>query len=129
MDKNNQEESDELFVKMRFEVLKITRDRNSTIDKFGRFKRKKVKHKVLDNETSTYKEEESWSLWYDAVEDSEEYQNVIVDVEKDVDEELGGEKYFGICHQYWRIKRRILKEKYGIDWKSPGEMNPLCRFD
>ncbi len=36
---------------------------------------------------------------------------------------------FGSCHSLWRIKQRILKDKYQIEWKSPGEMNPGCVFD
>ena len=33
----------------------------------------------------------------------------------------------GFCHVFWAEKKRILKEKYGIDWKTPAEQNPgLC---
>ena len=35
----------------------------------------------------------------------------------------------GFCHSYWATKKSILKDKYGIDWKSPAEMNPQTCFD
>ena len=34
----------------------------------------------------------------------------------------------GFCFKYWSIKRDILAAM-GIDWQSPQEMNPRCRFD
>jgi hypothetical protein len=36
---------------------------------------------------------------------------------------------FGYCNTYWPTKKRILKEKYGIDWRTPAEMNPNVAFD
>jgi hypothetical protein len=36
---------------------------------------------------------------------------------------------FGSCHTFWHTKKRILKEKYGIDWRTPAEMNPHIAFD
>ncbi len=35
----------------------------------------------------------------------------------------------GFCQLYWRTKKRILKEHFGIDWKTPAEMNPGVFFD
>ncbi len=35
----------------------------------------------------------------------------------------------GYCHVLWGCQKRILKEKYGINWKTPAEMNPDVRFD
>lgn len=37
--------------------------------------------------------------------------------------------HLGFCHVFWWEKKRILKEKYGIDWKSPDEMNPDVIYD
>lgn len=34
----------------------------------------------------------------------------------------------GFCFKYWSIKRDVLAAM-GIDWQSPQEMNPRCRFD
>tara|TARA_B100000315_G_C14395764_1_gene504145 strand:- start:641 stop:853 length:213 start_codon:yes stop_codon:yes gene_type:complete len=38
-------------------------------------------------------------------------------------------KHFGFCHRHWEEKKRILKETYGISWKSPADMNPEICFD
>jgi len=38
-------------------------------------------------------------------------------------------KTLGYCHVFWGEQKRILKDKYGIDWKTPAERNPNARFD
>jgi hypothetical protein len=35
----------------------------------------------------------------------------------------------GFCHVLWEAKKRILKEKYNLDWKTPQELNPYVMFD
>lgn len=35
----------------------------------------------------------------------------------------------GSCHTLWDIQKRILKEKYGITWYTPAELNPDIKFD
>ncbi len=35
----------------------------------------------------------------------------------------------GACHVMWGIKKRILKEKYGMTWYSPAEVFPFMCFD
>ena len=35
----------------------------------------------------------------------------------------------GFCQVVWQVQKKILKEKYGIDWKSPQQMNPHKRYD
>jgi hypothetical protein len=41
----------------------------------------------------------------------------------------GCDKWLGYCHSVWGEQQRILKEKYGIDWKTPAELNPDICFD
>lgn len=36
---------------------------------------------------------------------------------------------FGACHQFWEIKKSILKEAYGIEWYTPQEEYPHMHFD
>ncbi|MBP3524717.1 MAG: hypothetical protein J6M56_14300 [Clostridia bacterium] len=36
---------------------------------------------------------------------------------------------FGACHQFWKIKKSILKEAYGIEWYTPQEEYPHMHFD
>lgn len=72
---------------------------------------------------------ENPSLQYDPVEDSEAYLSVIDDVERRLYEELKGEpRHMGFCFHYWSAKRDLLAE-YGIEWRSPGMMNPRVMFD
>lgn len=35
----------------------------------------------------------------------------------------------GSCHWIWAMKKRILKEKYGITWYAPPEVNTACIYD
>jgi len=55
-------------------------------------------------------------------------------VEEKVDSELY-EKFknmpnsFGLWHRIWDEKKKILREEYGIDWKSPNERNLYVVFD
>ena len=37
--------------------------------------------------------------------------------------------YMGYCHLLWGIKKKILKEKYNIDWYTPQEENPDVIYD
>ena len=37
--------------------------------------------------------------------------------------------YLGFCHEYWAVKKEVLREKYGIDWRSPAERYPHIIFD
>ena len=50
-------------------------------------------------------------------------------VEAKVKEQIGEGGYLGYCHQFWGRKKEILREEYGIDWKTPAEMNPGWLFD
>ena len=51
------------------------------------------------------------------------------DLEKQIKQEIGEPKGRGYCHLYWNTKKRILKEKYRIEWMTPSECNPQSRFD
>ncbi len=44
-------------------------------------------------------------------------------------EQDGTIKLDGACHILWGRQQKILKEKYGIKWRSPDEMNPDVMFD
>ena len=35
----------------------------------------------------------------------------------------------GSCHRLWSLQKTILKEKYGITWYTPAELNPDIKFD
>lgn len=71
-------------------------------------------------------------LAYDPVEDDPRHTGVFRTIDDEVkalladDPHRGGEGFVNI---YWRTKKDLLKRKYGIDWRSPGELNPHVLFD
>ena len=66
----------------------------------------------------------------DPVEDTEEYKKIEPELQRELDEIFKNKpRMLGFCHVYWGTKKRILKEKYGIDWKSPQELNPGVIYD
>ncbi len=66
-----------------------------------------------------------------AIELSPSYKRVAAEVDRQVQKEVdaSGFKGLGICHLYWEIKKRILNDRYGIDWRSEFEMNPWIFYD
>lgn len=67
-------------------------------------------------------------------------KKALKEIQNDVDKELmaldllkieNDKKIYAIgsCHTKWAIQKRILKEKYNIDWKSPQDENPHINFD
>ena len=75
--------------------------------------------------------------YYDKVEKTKEYRACVEEVEKQAEiearknmRELTGKEWgIGYCHMFWIAKKKILKEKYNIDWRSPAEMNPEIIYD
>lgn len=69
-------------------------------------------------------------LLTDPVEKTNEFLEVRYDVEARVDEILNRElnEDLPFCIRYWNTKKRVLKEEFSLDWKTPQEMNPGIRF-
>ena len=68
-------------------------------------------------------------LKVDPVQATPEWEEVIYEVEKEVDEQLKDEpRGMGFCHSYWSAKRAALARR-GIEWRSPSAMNPRVMFD
>jgi hypothetical protein len=66
----------------------------------------------------------------DPVEQTEAYLAIEDELEEKIAEELEGiRRTRGYCFKVWEAKKSILKRDYGIDWKSPGELNPRIKFD
>ena len=66
---------------------------------------------------------------FDLVELTYKYYSIEKELEELIEKEIGKGGYLGFCHLYWKTKKRILKEKYNIDWKSPAELNPHILYD
>lgn len=78
----------------------------------------------------TYKYKKG-GLYHDKVEKTEKYKRCIAEVEKlaEIEASKTGHEGKGYCHIVWGCKKQILMEKFNIDWRSPAEMNPHCKFD
>jgi hypothetical protein len=67
----------------------------------------------------------------DLVEKSPAYLKVVKLVDEEANktvESFGQTRKMGACHLFWSSKKEILKKKYGIDWRSPAELNDIM-FD
>ena len=64
------------------------------------------------------------------VEETAVYKEVEPIIEELIKERLG-ELYdhMGACHAIWYHRKRLLMEKYGIEWFTPVELNPEVIFD
>jgi len=86
---------------------------------------------TMSKENDYYADENGFRR--DIVERSSEYQKISRQVEKEVKEALAKKRILpgmlGYCQAFWSEKKKILKEKYGINWRSPQEMNPEISFD
>lgn len=69
------------------------------------------------------------SLKYDKIEDTWFFVGIEAELERLIEDEIGKNGYLGFCHIYWMTKRRILRDKFGIEWRSPAELNPDVYFD
>ena len=59
-------------------------------------------------------------------------KKIISLAEKEAEGQLqkeGMKKHMGYCHSLWARQQAILKDKYGIDWKTPAEQNPDILYD
>lgn len=74
--------------------------------------------------------ENNKELLYDPVEDTVEYKNIQDELESELFKLMQNvDVKMGRSYKYWSLKKRILKQKYNIDWKSPPEMNPGIIFN
>lgn len=44
-------------------------------------------------------------------------------------DDKGNPKELGVCYKEWAIIKRLMKEKFDIDWKSPADSHPEVNFD
>ena len=51
------------------------------------------------------------------------------EVDRKVNSIIGEEDYLGRCHRFWAVKKQILRDEYGVDWKTPSEEYPTIIFD
>lgn len=64
--------------------------------------------------------------------ETEKREKLIDAADADAEAELANSperSHMGFCHTFWGTKKRILKEKYGIEWLTPAEENPWINYD
>ena len=66
---------------------------------------------------------------YDLVEDTQQYQAIKDELEAKILSKMGGQINRGNAHLYVLYKKEILLADYGIEWKSPQELNPQIKFN
>ena len=65
----------------------------------------------------------------DPIERNEWWEQNYYEVEQECDRRLEGmPRGMGFCYAYWSCMTEVLAER-GIEWRSPGRMNPRIRFD
>lgn len=73
---------------------------------------------------------EEGHLHHDPVEWTARWEEVIDEVERLTDEKLADvPRGMGFCHAAWHTRADILRERFGIEWRSPAAMNPRVMFD
>ena len=65
----------------------------------------------------------------DPIEYTDRYLAIEPEMEKLVRAETGEGGWLGFCHTYWAEKKKVLKEHFGIDWKSTDDRFPGLRID
>ena len=71
-------------------------------------------------------------LFFDPVESDPSAQDAIAKADEAAEKELaviGMTPGPGYRQAFWSAKQRILKDTYGIGWRTPAEMNPNMSFD
>jgi hypothetical protein len=65
----------------------------------------------------------------DPIEDDPAARPALEAADREADEVVRHAPRGGKIHLYWDAKKQLLKEKHGIEWRSPAEMNPGWFFD
>jgi hypothetical protein len=66
----------------------------------------------------------------DPIEDDPRLRRVVAKARRQAELELDDwPEGMGYCFVLWGEMKRILREEHGIDWRTPGEMNPNVLFD
>jgi len=85
---------------------------------------------LLDGEWVAFPQRRLTRLYYDFLEETAVYKEAEPIIEALIKEQLG-ERYdhMGACHAIWHHRKRLLMERYGIEWFTPVELNPGVMFD
>lgn len=66
----------------------------------------------------------------DPLESDPRYRRAFEEAEAKAERKLARvPRTLGFVHLYWQTKKEILRRDYGIDWKTPAELNPNTSYD
>lgn len=66
----------------------------------------------------------------DPVEYTRRWEKIYYDVEAELDRRFANQpRHMGFCFKYWSAKSSLLRDTYGIEWRTPSQMNPRVMFD
>ena len=100
---------------------KVPDDLSFAEEKFGKDKIGELKKNA--------REEVKAQILTDPVESTDDFLKIRFELEEITDELLSENREEGpFCALYWNTKKSVLKDKFGIEWKSPADMNPNIRF-
>jgi hypothetical protein len=82
----------------------------------------------------TEKPEELWVEKHDPIEDDPKIRPILEAVDLEIKRIIATDPpevrhQLGYCHGVWGLKKSILRDRYGINWRTPAEMNPKIAFD
>ena len=75
---------------------------------------------------------------YDPIEDDLALRPMFAEADREAKRQLEerrakqgrpGKPWLGDGHFYSGVKKQFLRDKYGIEWRTPAEMNPNVAFD
>ncbi len=76
-----------------------------------------------------YRKKYGKMLRFDPVERTAEWEANVYDADREAAEEMGDEEWrMGMCFAYWSVRKAAFARR-GIEWHTPGEMNPAVMFD
>ena len=91
---------------------------------------------VSQDESTESDEEFEFQVTYgygrDPIENDPRHLEVFRRIDSEVNQLLlnhPGKGQIGFVHVFWQTKKERLKETYGIDWKSPADINTSISFD
>ena len=113
--------SSALFYQARF-GKELIEDESVFAEKFG--------DDALADAKKNADSEASAQILTDPVESTDVFLKNRFEIEKLTDELLRASVNPDVpfCALYWNTKKNVLKKKFGIEWKTPAEMNPNVRF-
>jgi hypothetical protein len=67
---------------------------------------------------------------HDPLQNDPRYRRAFQETEIKTERKLAGvQRGLGFVHLYWETKKQILRKDYGLDWKTPAELNPNISYD